>query len=93
VWVPYTSEAKEAIAQIPEIVKEIRLGLHKCGRRLAAYLHHETRIKGEFDKRTHLKRYLPHIGLALQQILDLSDTDREQIIVNLDTILEEKRSI
>ncbi len=93
VWVPYTSEAKEAIAHIPEIEKEIRLGLQQCGRRLAAYLHHETRIKGEFDKRSHLEKYLSHIGLALQQILRLSDNDREQIIVKLDNILEEKRSI
>jgi DNA topoisomerase-6 subunit B len=93
VWVPYTSEAKEAIADIPEIVKEIRLGLQKCGRRLATYLHHETRIKEEFDKRAHLEKYLPHIGLALQQILELSDKDRKGIIANLDNILEQKRSI
>ena len=38
VWVPYTSEAKEAIATYPEIVKEIRLALQRCGRRLAAHL-------------------------------------------------------
>ena len=64
VWVPYTSEAKEAIALYPEIVREIRLGLQKCGRRLAAHLHRESRVRDEFDKRTHLEKYLPHIGLA-----------------------------
>jgi DNA topoisomerase-6 subunit B len=93
VWVPYTSEAKEAIAHIPEIMKEIRLGLQTCGRRLAAYLHHENRINDEFDKRSHLEKYLSHIGLALQQILALSHDEREEIIVNLDRILEKKRSI
>ena len=93
VWVPYTSEAKEAIAPYPEIVKEIRLGLQRCGRRLAAHLHHETRVREEFDKRTHLEKYLPHIGLALQQILELSDDERERIIVRLDNVLQEKRSI
>jgi len=93
VWVPYTSEAKEAIAPYPEIVQEIRLGLQTCGRRLAAYLHQETRVREEFDKRTHLEKYLPHIGLALQQILELSDDERERTIVMLDNVLHEKRSI
>jgi DNA topoisomerase-6 subunit B len=93
VWVPYTSEAKEAVAPYPEIVKEIRLGLQRCGRRLVAYLHRETRVKEEFDKRTHLEKYLPHIGLALQQILELSDDERERLIVTLENVLQEKRSM
>lgn len=93
VWVPYTSEAKEAIAPYPEIVKEIRLGLQLCGRRLATYLHHESRVRDEFDKRTHIEKYLPHIGLALQQILALSDEDRKQMIDRLDDALQEKRKI
>jgi len=93
VWVPYTSEAKEAIAPYPEIVKEIRLGLQRCGRRLAAHLHHETRVRDEFDKRTHLEKYLSHIGFALQQILELSDDERERMVDRLDNVLHEKRSL
>ena len=31
VWVPFTSESKEAIASYPEILKEMRLGLQECG--------------------------------------------------------------
>ncbi|MBI3675198.1 MAG: DNA topoisomerase VI subunit B [Proteobacteria bacterium] len=93
VWVPYTSEAKEAIAPYPEIVKEIRLGLQSCGRRLAAHLHHETRVSDEFDRRTHLEKYLPHIGVALQTILALSDDERERMIASLDNILHEKRRL
>ena len=34
VWVPFTSESKEAIAHYPEIVKEMRLALQECGRRV-----------------------------------------------------------
>lgn len=93
VWVPYTSEAKEAIAPYPEIVKEIRLGLQVCGRRLAAHLHQETRVRDEFDKRTRIEKYLPHVGLALQQILALSDEERERLIDRLDDVLQEKRSM
>lgn len=93
VWVPYTSEAKEAIATYPEIVKEIRLGLQVCGRRLAAHLHHESRIREEFDKRTHIEKYLPHVGLALQQILELNDKERDRMIERLDDALQERRKI
>lgn len=93
VWVPYTSEAKEAIASYPEILKEIHLGLQRCGRRLAAHLHHEARVREEFDRRTHIEKYLPHIGLALQQILELTDDDRERVTDRLDSVLQENRSI
>jgi len=36
VWVPYTSESKEAIEPYPEILKEIKLALQQCGRELAS---------------------------------------------------------
>jgi DNA topoisomerase-6 subunit B len=32
VWVPYTSESKEAIEPYPELIKEIKLGLQRCAR-------------------------------------------------------------
>ena len=38
VWVPFTSESKEAIAHYPEIIKEIKLALQECGRKLGIYL-------------------------------------------------------
>ncbi len=38
VWVPFTSESKEAIADYPEIEKEIRLVLQECGRRLSTFI-------------------------------------------------------
>ena len=34
VWVPFTSESKEAVAHYPEIIKEIRLALQEAGRQL-----------------------------------------------------------
>ena len=38
VWVPFTSEAKEAVAHYPELLREITLALQECGRRLAQSL-------------------------------------------------------
>ena len=71
VWVPYTSESKEAIEPYPEILKEIKLGLQECARRLAHYLRHETQLHQEYDRRSYIEKYLPHIGTALQDILAL----------------------
>ena len=93
VWVPFTSEAKEAVASYPEIMKEIRLGLQKCGRRLAAHLHSEERYQDEYDKRARIEKYLPHIGLALQQILELSDAERSQTVDRLQDVFQKSRSL
>ena len=45
VWVPFTSESKEAIANYPEIQKEIRLGLQAVGRKLGMYLRRRLKVK------------------------------------------------
>jgi DNA topoisomerase VI subunit B len=37
VWVPFTSESKEAIADYDEIRKEMKLALQECGRKLGTY--------------------------------------------------------
>ncbi|MFH7880947.1 MAG: DNA topoisomerase VI subunit B [Candidatus Aenigmatarchaeota archaeon] len=39
VWIPYKSEGKQAIAEYPEIIKEVKLALQEAGRRLSTYLH------------------------------------------------------
>ena len=38
VWVPFTSESKEAMAHYPEIIREIQLAAQECGRKLAAHI-------------------------------------------------------
>ncbi len=48
--VPFTSEAKEAVASIPEIQVEIELALRECGRRLKVHLN-----KKETKARTRTK--------------------------------------
>jgi DNA topoisomerase-6 subunit B len=37
VWVPFTSESKEAIAHYPEIIKEVKLAIQEVGRKLMSY--------------------------------------------------------
>jgi DNA topoisomerase-6 subunit B len=91
VWVPYTSESKEAIAPYPEILKELKLGLQECGRQLAGYLRRGERLQREYERRTHIEKYLPHIGIALQEILALTDKERDHTMADLDGIIHSKR--
>jgi DNA topoisomerase-6 subunit B len=93
VWVPFTSEAKEAIAAYAEILRELKLGLQACGRRLAEHLHHEARLKREYEKRSHIETYLPHVGIALQEILGLTDAERDRSVAKLDDVLHHSRKI
>jgi DNA topoisomerase-6 subunit B len=91
VWVPFTSESKEALASYPEIVKEIKLGLQECGRKLGTHVRKGKRLKAEFDKRNHIEKYIPHIGIALQEILDLTDKRRDDTVDTLEDVLHKSR--
>ncbi len=91
VWVPFTSESKEAIAHYPEIVREIRLGLQEAGRRVSLHISRTRREKEEGKKRSYIQKYIPHIGLALQEILGLSDRQRDETVEVLTGVLERSR--
>jgi DNA topoisomerase VI subunit B len=92
VWVPYTSESKEAIEPYPEILKEIKLGLQQCARQLAHYLRRELHLHQEYCRRAYIEKYLPHIGLALQDILALTDEERDAAVQKLDEVLHASRA-
>jgi DNA topoisomerase-6 subunit B len=92
VWVPFTSESKEAIAAYPEIVKELRLGLQEVGRRLGGFLRHRRRLAEAEKKKSYIKAYIPHIGIALKEILGLSKQEEQRIVATLTDTLERTRT-
>ncbi len=91
VWVPFTSESKEAIAHYPEIIKEVKLAIQECGRKLASYVLKKQRLNNEMKKRSHIEKYIPHIGDALKQIISLTPAQVEEIDSDLRFLLEQKR--
>lgn len=91
VWVPFTSESKEAIAHYPEIVKELRLGLMDVGRRLGAHIRHQRRADAELKKRGYIDKFIPHIGIALREILALSEKQEGKVVATLRDTLERSR--
>jgi DNA topoisomerase-6 subunit B len=93
VWVPFTSESKEAIAHYPEIIKEIQLAVQDCGRKLGIYLRKKKRIQQELDKRRYIETYLPYIGEALKDILALKVKQVDTVVNRLKRVLEKSRKI
>ena len=93
VWAPFTSEAKEAIAHYPEIMREIKLAVQECARRLSAYIRKKHRVKDALKKKGYIEKYIPHISEALIELLGLSDDKKTELIDDLKVILEHTRKI
>ena len=93
VWVPFTSEAKEAIASYPEIIKELRLCLQECGRKLGIHIRKGKRLESEYKKRNFIEMYIPHIGQALRDILDLNEKQTATTVKRLTSVLEKSRRL
>ena len=91
VWVPFTSESKEAIAHYPEIIKEIKLALQACGRKMS---HHISRRRKEAEaerKRSYIELYIPHIGIGLREILGFGEPEEHQVVEQLTEMLQKSR--
>ena len=85
VWVPFTSESKEAIADYDEIRKEMRLALQECGRKLGTYLRKRQKMRREGQRRDVFKRYIGEIARACEH---LTGEDAQRIY---DALLEQAR--
>ena len=92
VWVPYTSESKEAIAHYPEIIKEMKLALQECGRKLAQYVNKKHRIQSESKKRDYIEIFIPHVSSALKELLG-KEADQEKVKEILKELLEKHRGV
>jgi len=91
VWVPFTSESKEAVADYEVIVKEIRLALQECGRQLGLHVRRQKKEAEASRKRSYIEKYIPFIGEAMQEILGMSDPKRAELESRLSDLLERSR--
>ncbi len=93
VWVPFTSESKEAIASYDEILEELRLALMECGRKLGIHVRKGKKLASEFKKRNYITMYIPHVVEALRDILALDEKTVTKAAENLTTVLEKSRKL
>jgi DNA topoisomerase-6 subunit B len=89
VWVPFTSESKEAVASYPEIQKEMRLALQAVGRKLGMFLNRRKKVALEGERRTIFLRYLGEVATAVSHI---NHADRDKLYERLLTVAKRKTS-
>jgi DNA topoisomerase-6 subunit B len=87
VWVPFTSESKEAIAGYPEIQKEIRLALQAVGRKLGMYLRRRIKVRNEGERRNIFLRYLGEVATAVS---DINRANRDSLYEQLLKVAKKK---
>ena len=68
--VPYTSEAKEAVATVDEIMEELDLALKECGRRLKTHLTKKAHRAKTREKYEIVQHILPRIAEKSSKIVD-----------------------
>jgi DNA topoisomerase-6 subunit B len=69
VWVPFTSEAKEAVAHYDDLMREMRLAVQECGRKLGQHLRARDRALSEERRLSVFVRYIPEVADAISDIL------------------------
>jgi DNA topoisomerase VI subunit B len=85
VWVPFTSESKEAIADYDEIRKEMKLALMECGRKLGTYLRKRAKMRREGERRDVFQKYIGEIAKAVSAI---NNVDAKKLF---DALLEQAK--
>ncbi|MEM3277666.1 MAG: DNA topoisomerase VI subunit B [Thermoplasmata archaeon] len=97
--VPFTSESKEAIAEVPEIIDEIKLALRDLARQIRTFLT-KKEIKAKLSEKFFLvQKILPQIALKSATILNKPVPKLEPIITQImnvvwiDEDIEESKDI
>lgn len=90
VWVPYTSEGKQAIADYPEIIKEMKLALQDAARKLAIYVRQKQRIRDKQMRQNLFEKYIPELSESLSK---LSGEKKEKIKAELEKMLNKNSNI
>lgn len=84
-WVPYTSEGKEAIASYPDIIKEVKLAVQDCARKLGYYLSGRRRLLDQKERQNLFEKYIPEAAVTLSY---LSGASKEKIIKSFEKVLK-----
>lgn len=87
VWVPFTSEGKEAVANYDPIRKEMKLALQEAGRKLGKYLKRKEKKEIQEKKRRQLTSYAKEMGPAIAELA--GEGDPEEIENQIQKMVQE----
>jgi len=88
VWPPFTSEAKEAIAHYPEIIKEMKLAIQECGRKLSIYVNKKRRVGEQQERVSIFENYIPEVATALAK---LTGQNKDKITDSMKEMLKKNK--
>ncbi|MBN1389474.1 MAG: DNA topoisomerase VI subunit B [Candidatus Thermoplasmatota archaeon] len=81
--VPFTSESKEAVADVDEIIDECTRALMDCGRRIRSHINKKKKLKKVSEKYTLIKEILPEIASKSSGILDRPQLPLDEVITKI----------
>jgi hypothetical protein len=96
--IPFTSESKEAIANLDVIKTEVQLAVRECARRMRTHIKRRKKLKKMVEKYSIIQKLLPEIARKSSEIVGLPLPDIAKVITNImnvvvveDRIVYEKR--
>ena len=81
--IPFTSESKEAIAEDPEILKELQLALQAVARHLKSHISRQIRREYASEKFTIIRRILPQIAEKSSRLVGCPVPDLTPVITEI----------
>jgi DNA topoisomerase-6 subunit B len=81
--IPFTSESKDAVADMPEILTEIDLGLKEVSRKLRRYLSRQSVLSDRREKEEIIRKILPRIAKKLSDVLEKPEPDIGPVVAKI----------
>ena len=81
--IPFTSESKEAIADVDEIKKEVQLAFRECARRVKKHINKKKKRKKTREKFDLITKILPEIAKKTSQMLNKPVPKLDPIITKI----------
>jgi len=89
VWVPFTSESKDAVNPYPEIVKEAKLALQEVGREMQLYVGKKFKRELASKKADMFKLYSIELAEALESLTgEKKETIHKQLVKLTDEMMK-----
>jgi len=90
--VPFTSESKDAVANVPGIEDEIELALREAARELKTYLNKQRSLKERRQKRDTLAEILPEMADKLTEVTEREPLEIDDSLARImNNVLVERR--
>jgi DNA topoisomerase-6 subunit B len=81
--VPFTSESKDAVANVPEIEDEIELAIREAARELKSFLNKRRSMRERREKQDKLATILPEMAEKLSRVTERETLDIDNTLARI----------